>query len=155
MAMHEMLLANAVATEAAGGHLSACCRGGQLVFLHGPLGAGKTTLVRGFLRGLGHAGAVKSPTYNLIESYPLRGWQVHHLDLYRLAEAEELEWLGIRDLLGEDAICLIEWPERGAGFLPDPDLHVTLAYSPGGRSLQLEATSGSGCSSMNCLEKLV
>ena len=146
-------LADAAATEAFGAQLAACCRGGGLlVFLCGDLGAGKTTLVRGLLRAMGHAGAVKSPTYTLLESYRLDGLQVHHFDLYRLAGAGELEWLGIRDLLGADAVCLIEWPERGAGVLPAPDLQLNLVYQGAGRRLVVSASGKRGEEVVRCLQ---
>lgn len=110
-------------------------RDGVLVFLTGELGAGKTTLVRGLLRGLGHAGPVRSPTYTLVESFELPRARVHHLDLYRLGDAEELEYLGIRDLLDGASLVLVEWPERGAGVLPAPDLTVHIAPRDNGRVL--------------------
>ena len=107
------------------------------VHLQGDLGTGKTTLVRGLLRGRGHAGAVRSPTFTLVEPYDTPRGRVYHLDLYRLAEGEELEYLGLRDLLAEPALLLIEWPERGSGWLPPPDLHIELHHAPEGRLLRL------------------
>ena len=103
-----------------------------LIFLQGDLGAGKTTLVRGFLQARGHQGTVKSPTYTLIEPYPLENGACYHLDLYRLGDGEELEYLGLREMLAECAVLLIEWPERGAGWLTEADLLVEIAYRPGG-----------------------
>ena len=114
-------------------------RPGQLIFLHGELGAGKTTLVRGVLRAAGFAGAVKSPTFTLVEEYALPGLTLFHFDLYRLNDPEELEWIGIREYLRPDALCFIEWPERGAGLLPAPDLELELRHAPPGRRALLTA----------------
>lgn len=110
-----------------------------VVYLEGELGTGKTTLVRGILRGLGHSGPVRSPTYTLIEPYELPAARVYHLDLYRLSDPEELEYLGLRDLSGEDAVLLVEWPERGAGTLPPADLTIRIRYQANGRHLTLDA----------------
>jgi len=101
--------------------------GRACVYLHGDLGTGKTTLCRGILRALGHSGAVKSPTYTLLEPYELDGIQVLHLDLYRLARADELVYVGLDEALDAKVLRLIEWPERGEGFLPQPDMVVTLS----------------------------
>lgn len=109
-------------------------RGGELVTLRGPLGAGKTSFVRALLHALGHAGVVRSPTFTLVEPYECGSIKVLHLDLYRLENAGELEFLGVREHFGE-ATILIEWPEKGAGWLPTPDIELQLDYSPGGRLL--------------------
>lgn len=130
-------LADEAATLALGAALVMGCSGGTTIHLRGPLGAGKTTLVRGMLRALGHKGPVRSPTYSLVETYELQEKTVHHFDLYRLGDAEELEWMGLRDYLTESALALIEWPERGHGLLPTPDLDVQLEYGPSGRIVQL------------------
>ncbi|KPK57694.1 MAG: tRNA threonylcarbamoyladenosine biosynthesis protein TsaE [Gammaproteobacteria bacterium SG8_31] len=130
--------------EAFGSRLAQASTQGGVIFLQGELGAGKTTLVRGFVRALGYAGRVKSPTYTLLESYSLEGVNLYHLDLYRLADAEELEWIGIRDLLEEADLCLIEWPDRGLGVLPSPDLEIQIEYRGEGRVLQLLPTSDRG-----------
>jgi tRNA threonylcarbamoyladenosine biosynthesis protein TsaE len=115
-----------------------------VVYLEGELGSGKTTLVRGILRGLGHHGSVRSPTYTLIEPYELPEARVYHLDLYRLSDPEELEYLGLRDLSGEEAILLVEWPERGAGSLPPADLTIHIRYQTQGRCLTLDAVTQEG-----------
>lgn len=109
-----------------------------VIYLRGELGSGKTTLVRGLLRALGHTGAVRSPTYTLIEPYDGVEPPVVHLDLYRLSDPEELDYLGLRDLLGRAALLLIEWPERGAGALPRPDLEVRLEHAGAARRAVLQ-----------------
>jgi len=114
-------------------HLEPPC----VIYLEGDLGTGKTTLVRGVLRGLGHQGSVRSPTYTLIEPYEIAGFHLFHLDLYRLGDPEELEYLGLRDLLDGDSVLLVEWPGRGAGALPPPDLSIRISHAPPGRDLEL------------------
>jgi tRNA threonylcarbamoyladenosine biosynthesis protein TsaE len=138
-------LVDAVATEVAGAKLAKALGGsGGVVFLHGPLGAGKTTLVRGLLRALGVTGAVRSPTYTLVEPYDTKGARVLHVDLYRLADSSELESLGIREMLDGDTLLLVEWPERAPNALPGADLHLTLAHAGDGRTLAWAAGSSSG-----------
>lgn len=144
MAERALEVAGEAAMEALGARLGQALAEGGLVFLQGDLGAGKTTLSRGLLRGLGHAGAVKSPTYTLVESYQCGGRTVHHFDLYRLVDPEELEYMGIRDYLGEGALCLVEWPVRGASVLPAPDLEVAITGVGERRRVAIAARSGLG-----------
>lgn len=122
------------------------------VHLDGDLGAGKTTLTRGVLRYFGHTGAVKSPTYTLVEGYELAPRWLYHFDLYRLGDPEELEYMGIRDYFTDRSICLIEWPERGAGILPEPDLVASLKVQAGGRLVMLEAHSKIGFAVLHAVQ---
>jgi len=133
-------LAGPQATAALGGRIAAIlapAAEGWLVTLTGPLGAGKTTLVRGFLRALGHTGRVPSPSYTLVEPYTIDGHRVVHLDLYRLADPDEIEYLGVRDLLDGTRIVIVEWPERAAGALGAADLEIDLAIRGAGRVAQI------------------
>jgi len=143
-----MLLERIVATEAdmerLGAALKPLLQAGLVLFLHGELGAGKTTLVRGMLRGLGHTGAVKSPTYTLVEPYRLAGLTVYHFDLYRLNDPEELEFLGVRDYLAGNGVCLVEWAERGTGVLPAPDVDIVIERQEKGRVVRFTGGTDKG-----------
>jgi tRNA threonylcarbamoyladenosine biosynthesis protein TsaE len=136
-----LTLPDEAATVALGERLAQQLVPGLLVTLSGDLGAGKTTLSRGIVQGLGHRGAVKSPTYTLVEPYEHTRFPVYHFDLYRLADPEELELLGFRDYLAGDCLCLVEWPERGGGFLPAADLAITMIAQGDGRRVTLEAAT--------------
>jgi tRNA threonylcarbamoyladenosine biosynthesis protein TsaE len=139
-----LLLPDDAATVAVGAALARACDGHGLIFLSGDLGAGKTTLSRGLIRALGHEGAVKSPTYTLVEPYELPSGRVMHYDLYRLGDPEELEYLGLRDHLDSETLTLIEWPERGVPLLPTPDLKLILSVVPGGRDISWQALTPHG-----------
>ncbi|MDA7746725.1 tRNA (adenosine(37)-N6)-threonylcarbamoyltransferase complex ATPase subunit type 1 TsaE [Psychromonas sp.] len=137
-------LLDAEQTVLFGKRLSNACDVAICIYLHGDLGAGKTTLTRGFIQGLGHIGNVKSPTYTLVEPYELAKWQVYHFDLYRLSDPEELEFMGIRDYFSDTSHCLVEWPERGNGFLPEADIDLTLVYVGEQREITLQANTEVG-----------
>ena len=140
----ELFLADEAATLAFGQRLAQATGGRGLITLHGDLGSGKTTLSRGLIQALGHKGAVKSPTYTLVEPYDLPTGGVMHYDLYRLSDPEELEFLGVRDFLDADTLTLIEWPERAGKLLPAPDLAIFLAIHGTGRSLRWHAETVRG-----------
>ena len=137
-------LANEDAMMSFGSRIAQVTEGLGVIFLEGDLGAGKTTLSRGIIRGLGHVGAVKSPTFTLVEPYEIGLIRAFHFDLYRLVDPEELEYMGIRDYFDGSALCLIEWPQRGAGFLPKPDLTITIRAHAEGRSLTLSPEGSRG-----------
>jgi len=127
---------------------------GIVVFLNGDLGAGKTTLTRGFVRGMGHKGNVKSPTYTLVEPYDLADWHVYHFDLYRLSDPEELEYMGIRDYFENNCCCFIEWPEKGTGLLAQEDLIINIAYIGEQRNISLNASTEKGANLLKELKKI-
>ena len=124
--------------------LAVLVRSGDTIALRGDLGAGKTTFARALLRALGVGERVKSPTYSLIESYRADRMDIHHLDLYRIADAGELEWLGLPELSGDGSLFIVEWPERGAGALPEADLRLSLAHADTVRDLRVETPTRAG-----------
>jgi len=124
--------------EAVGSALAKSLSFGDIIFLEGELGAGKTTVSRGILRGFGYQGIAVSPTYTLLELYELTAHRVVHLDLYRITAAIDLEGIGFRDYLDGQTICLIEWPENGAEFLPTPTLRIILEYAGAGRAVRFD-----------------
>lgn len=144
MSVRETFLPDPAATEALAAALAATQPTPAVVYLEGELGAGKSSLARAWLRALGVRGAIKSPTYTLVERYPLPAGEAAHLDLYRLASAAELDFLGLDELAAEATLWLVEWPDRGQGGLPSPDLWLRLAVDGAGRRARLEATSPAG-----------
>jgi tRNA threonylcarbamoyladenosine biosynthesis protein TsaE len=144
-------LADEQATVTMGEKLSRCIESGAVIFLHGDLGAGKTTLTRGIVCGYGHTGKVKSPTYTLVEPYELAEQNIYHFDLYRLGDPEELEFMGIRDYFENNSVCLIEWPEKGQGILAQADLEVTMEYADNARKITILANTDKGS---NIIKKL-
>ncbi|MDY6919113.1 MAG: tRNA (adenosine(37)-N6)-threonylcarbamoyltransferase complex ATPase subunit type 1 TsaE [Pseudomonadota bacterium] len=150
----DLTLPDETATLALGRRLAAALRKGGVVYLQGDLGAGKTTLCRGLIQALGHSGAVKSPTYTLVEPYELPGRRLYHFDLYRLGDPEELEYIGIRDYFDPGVICLVEWPEQGADRIPAPDLQVALDRVRSGRLARLQAYTEAGQNMLGELTKI-
>lgn len=136
--MKQYLLQSAEETEEFGAKLFHSLPEKCVIFLVGDLGAGKTTLVRGFMREAGHTGTVKSPTYNIVEEYQLNKRLFFHFDLYRIIDPEELEWIGITDYLQEKSTCFFEWPEKGQGHLSEPDLIISMTTIEKGRKLVIE-----------------
>ncbi|MEE4377015.1 MAG: tRNA (adenosine(37)-N6)-threonylcarbamoyltransferase complex ATPase subunit type 1 TsaE [Candidatus Competibacteraceae bacterium] len=142
--MTPITLVDTQATELLGGCLARAAPVGQVIHLRGELGTGKTTLVRGFMRALGFQGAVKSPTYTLMEPYTVGDQQVLHCDFYRLADPLELEFLGLRDFLDEQTILLVEWPEQGGELTPAADLDILLTHAEESRNCQIAVTTSGG-----------
>lgn len=130
-----------------GARLASACaisKAGLIIYFYGQLGAGKTTLARGFIRGLGYTGQVKSPTYTIVEPYELEGVNVFHFDFYRLRDPMELEFIGIQDYFKQKAICLIEWPDLGITILPAADLSCYVEMHGQGRMIKLIAQTENG-----------
>ena len=138
-------------TLALGAALAPCLEQGLVVYLCGELGAGKTTLARGILRGLGHAGKVKSPSFALVEPYTFSRLYLYHFDFYRFTEPRELEEAGFRDYFNPESVCLVEWPERAAGVVPAADIKITMQLSGSGRQLEIDADTEAG---RRCLKRL-
>ncbi|MBZ9538659.1 tRNA (adenosine(37)-N6)-threonylcarbamoyltransferase complex ATPase subunit type 1 TsaE [Modicisalibacter tunisiensis] len=148
----DISLPDEAAQVAFGEALGRALAGRGRLYLEGELGAGKTTLTRGILRAYGHQGAVKSPTYTLVEPYTLPAARVNHFDLYRLGDPEELEFIGGRELLDDAGLSVVEWPSRGEGFLPVADLVVTLRVAAAGRLARLQAGTEHGRAVIAALE---
>ena len=149
------LLHDEAATLAFGKRLALACQNAVTFFLHGELGAGKTTLTRGFVQALGHSGRVKSPTYTLVEVYVVSSIYWYHFDFYRFNEPSEFEDAGLGEYFRDDCVCLVEWPEKAAGYVPPADLALVFRFAgptpDAGRRLELSAHSAAG---QRCLSAL-
>jgi tRNA threonylcarbamoyladenosine biosynthesis protein TsaE len=155
MTQNKVILVDEAATETFGQQLAEITQGRGIISLSGDLGTGKTTLSRGLIRAFGHKGAVKSPTYTLVEPYEFKHMRVMHFDLYRLEDPEELEFLGFRDYLDDNTLCLIEWPEKALDYLPTIDLQLSLAYAENnGRTMSWLANSDYGHTLSQALNKV-
>jgi tRNA threonylcarbamoyladenosine biosynthesis protein TsaE len=146
-----LTLKNEAETLALGAKIASVIQGGLKIWLRGDLGAGKTTLARGLLRGLGYDGKVKSPTYTLVESYVISGITFYHFDLYRFTSEEEWEEAGFREYFNPTSVCLVEWPEKAANLLPHADIEVSLEVDGAGRKAALTAKTTQG---QQCLDSL-
>lgn len=147
----DLNLPDAAATGRLGEVLAAGVRPGLVLHLRGELGSGKTTLVRGLLRGLGYAGRVKSPTYTLVEPYSLSKLHLYHFDFYRFKDRSEWLSSGFREYFSGDALCVVEWPERAGGLLPLPDLDLHLQFAGEARRATLEGRTPAGASWLSAL----
>ena len=147
--MMKMQIESDEAMQALGAKLAAVCQSHGVIYLQGDLGTGKTTLTRGLLRALGHEGAVKSPTFTLVEPYTVNGVNIYHFDLYRLSDPEELEFMGLREYFAPENLCLIEWPQQGGEMLPPADLLIELEHAGLARELCLTAQSPHGEAILN------
>jgi tRNA threonylcarbamoyladenosine biosynthesis protein TsaE len=144
MTEHLIELAEEADTLALGASLAAGAKAGRVLYLSGDLGSGKTTLARGLIGALGHAGRVKSPSYTLVEVYELSSLNLYHFDFYRFKDKTEWVSSGFREYFGPDALCIVEWPERAAGLLAPADLEIELQLAPVGRSARVRARSAAG-----------
>lgn len=140
----KLALADEAATEYFAARLSACIQPGMVIYLIGDLGAGKTTLVRALLNALGYSGRVKSPTYTLLEHYEIAGLHFRHFDLYRFNSVDEWEQAGFRDEFDQRNVCLIEWPTKAQGLVPEADMVITFEILPNNRILEIRALTQIG-----------
>jgi len=148
---HSLTLPDEAATLALGARLAQALAPGMVIFLEGELGSGKTTLVRGVLRGLGWQGKVKSPTFTLVELYAISSLNLHHFDFYRFSQPEEYLDAGLDEFFNNAAICLVEWPDKAGDYLAQPDLRILLSIAGGGRRGQFIPLSEAGRA---CLKRL-
>lgn len=146
-----LTLADEAATLALGAALAPALMPGLAIFLEGDLGAGKTTLVRGLLRALGHQGKVRSPTYTLVELYAISGLNLYHFDFYRFEQPEEYLDAGLDEYFQGDGVCLVEWPAQAGAYLPPADLRIRLSVAGEARSCEIIAASSRGRACLKCL----
>ena len=142
--MIEIVVDNEIAMLVLGRHLAELLKGSGSVFISGELGAGKTTLCRGMLHAMGHIGAVKSPTFTLVEPYEIGGIEVSHFDFYRLSDPGELDYIGIDEYFTRKGLCLVEWPEKADGHLPEGDLEITIDVWGEKRNISIQSMSVDG-----------
>jgi tRNA threonylcarbamoyladenosine biosynthesis protein TsaE len=145
------LLPDEAASGCLGAALATALRPGLVIFLEGDLGTGKTTLVRAAIRALGYGGPVKSPTYSLVEVYVISSLYLYHFDFYRFESPEEFLDAGLAEYFNQNAICLVEWPERATGCVPAPDLRLCLRHAGAGRLLKATALTAEGAACLNAL----
>ncbi|EWH08714.1 hypothetical protein DS2_16219 [Catenovulum agarivorans DS-2] len=144
MNSYHINLVDADATVALGKRLAELLTAPCVVYLVGDLGAGKTTFSRGLIQGFGYQGNVKSPTYTLVEPYELANVSIYHFDLYRLADPQELEFIGIEEYFNQSSICLVEWPDKGQGWLASADIQINIEHNNEQRSATIDAMSALG-----------
>jgi tRNA threonylcarbamoyladenosine biosynthesis protein TsaE len=152
--MFKMHLSDEAATCALGARLARAIVPGLSIYLRGELGSGKTTLARGLLRGLGYAGRVKSPTYTLVELYPISRLNLYHFDFYRFKDPKEWRDAGFGEYFNGASVCLVEWPEKAAGLLPVADLDIAFEFASDGRDLSIRAGTESGKACLNRLMQM-
>jgi len=152
--MIALVIRDEAAMLALGAELARLLQGQGAVLVRGDLGAGKTTLCRGLLHAMGHSGSVKSPTFTLVEPYEINDRAVYHFDLYRLAHADELEYIGIDEYFGDNSLCLVEWPEKADGQLPPHDLEIAIDVSGEKRNISIQAISTHGESVCKALAEI-
>lgn len=152
MQSHRLVLENTAATQRLGEQLAPHVRAPLTMTFCGEIGAGKTTFIRAMLKALGVEGAIKSPTFSIVESYQILNTQIHHFDLYRINEPSELEYMGFRDYWMDHAICLIEWPERAMHGLDIVDLSFVIHHQGDGRVIDLSAHTSQGLSVLSFLK---
>jgi tRNA threonylcarbamoyladenosine biosynthesis protein TsaE len=147
-------LPDETATRALGARLARVLKAGMSLYLRGDLGSGKTTLVRGLLRALGYKGRVKSPTYALVELYTISRLDLYHFDFYRFHDPKEWRDAGFNECFNDASVCLVEWPEKAAGLLPDADLDIVFNFAGDGRDVSVGAGTESGKACLNRLMQM-